>query len=35
MKWKGGDDLSTLAGKPVVLHFELKDADIYAYRFGE
>ncbi len=35
MKWNGGDDLSTLAGKPVVLHFELKDADIYAYRFGE
>jgi hypothetical protein len=34
MKWKGGNDFSALAGKPVILHFELKDADIYAYRFG-
>ena len=35
MKWKGHGDLSALAGKPVILHFELKDADIYSYRFGE
>ena len=35
MKWKGGDDLAALAGKPVVLHFELKDADVYSFRFGE
>jgi hypothetical protein len=34
MKWKDGGDLAALAGKPVVLHFELKDADLFAYRFG-
>ena len=34
MKWKGGGDLSALAGEAVVLHFELKDADLYSYRFG-
>ena len=33
--WKGGDDVKSLAGKPIALHFEMKDADIYAYRFGE
>lgn len=32
--WKGKSDLSTLAGRPVRLRFELKDADIYALRFG-
>ena len=35
MAWKGGDDVKSLAGKPIALHFEMKDADIYAYRFGE
>ena len=35
MKWKGGNDLSSLAGKPVILHFELKDADIFSYHFGK
>ena len=34
MRWKSGADLTALAGKPVVLHFELKDADIYSCRFG-
>ena len=34
MKWKGGTDVSALAGKPVTLHFEMKDADIFSYRFG-
>ncbi len=32
--WKGGLDVGALAGKPVVLHIELKDADLFAYRFG-
>ena len=35
MEWKGGNDLKALAGKPIVLYFELKDADIFSYRFGE
>ena len=35
MAWKGGADVKSLAGLPVTLHFELKDADIYSYRFGE
>jgi hypothetical protein len=33
--WKNGADVASLAGKPVVLHFELKDADLFAYRFGQ
>ena len=32
--WKGGDDLATLAGKPIRLRLVLKDADLYAFRFG-
>ena len=35
MAWKSGADVSALAGKPITLHFEMKDADIFAYRFGE
>lgn len=35
MSWKSGSDVSALAGKTVVLHFSLKDADVYSYRFGE
>lgn len=31
--WTGGADLSSLAGKAVRLRFEMKDADLYAYRF--
>ncbi|MBI3882149.1 MAG: hypothetical protein HY301_19075 [Verrucomicrobia bacterium] len=31
--WKGGGNVSSLAGKPVRLHFVLKDADLYALRF--
>ena len=34
MKWQGGTSLAPLAGRRVVLHFELKDADIYSLRFG-
>ncbi len=33
--WKNGADLKALAGRPVSLHFELKDADLFAYRFGQ
>jgi hypothetical protein len=32
--WKGGDNVSSLAGKPVRLRFVLKDADLYSYRFA-
>jgi hypothetical protein len=31
--WKGGSDLSALAGRPIRLRFELKDADLYSLRF--
>ena len=33
VSWKKGDDLASLAGKPVRLRFVMKDADIYALRF--
>jgi len=31
--WKGNADLGALAGKPVRLRFEVKDADLYSFRF--
>jgi len=31
--WKSGADVSGLAGKPVRLRFELKDADLYSFQF--
>ena len=31
--WKEGTDVSALAGKPVRLHFIMKDADLYSLRF--
>jgi len=31
--WKDGQNLAALAGKPVRIHFELRDADLYSYRF--
>ncbi len=31
--WNGNADVSGLAGQPVRLHFELKDADVFAMRF--
>jgi len=31
--WKGGADISALAGKPVRLHITLHDADVYALQF--
>jgi len=33
VRWKSGDDLSKLAGRPVRLRFVLKEADLYAIRF--
>ena len=33
VSWKGGSDLSKLAGKPIRLKFVLKDADLYSMRF--
>jgi hypothetical protein len=33
--WKNGPDVAPLAGKPVRLRIELKDADLYSFRFGE
>jgi len=32
--WKVGRDLSALSGQPIRLRFALKDADLYALRFG-
>ena len=34
VKWRGGSDLGRLVGKPVRLRFVLKDADLFALRFG-
>ena len=31
--WKGGENLKPLAGKPIRLRFELKDADLFSFRF--
>ncbi len=33
VSWKGGQDLTKLASKPVRLHIYLKDADLYSIRF--
>jgi hypothetical protein len=33
VSWKGGADVSRLAGQPVHLRFVLQDADLYALRF--
>ena len=35
VSWKGGPDVSALAGRPVRLRFVLKDADLYSFRFTE
>ena len=31
--WKGGHDVSALAGQPVRLCFVMHDADLYAFQF--
>jgi hypothetical protein len=33
VRWKGGDDLISLAGKTIRLRFVMKDADLYSLRF--
>ena len=33
VSWKAGTDVSQLAGKPIRLKVELKDADLYSFRF--
>jgi hypothetical protein len=33
--WKGQGDVSKFAGKPVRLRFELKDADLFSFQFGD
>ncbi len=35
VKWQGGGDLSRLAGRPVRLRFELRNAHLYSFRFHE
>lgn len=33
VSWKGGEDVSSLAGRQVRLRFVMKDADLYSFRF--
>lgn len=33
--WKSTDNVGRLAGTPIRLRFHLRDADLYAFRFGE
>jgi hypothetical protein len=33
VQWKAGGDVSSLAGRPVRLKIELKDADLFSFRF--
>lgn len=33
VKWKGGSDLAAIAGKPIRLRIQMKDADLYSIRF--
>ncbi|MDX1981273.1 MAG: hypothetical protein SFV51_13470 [Bryobacteraceae bacterium] len=35
VRWKDGAAVAKLAGRPVRLHFVLKDADLYSFRFAE
>jgi hypothetical protein len=35
VRWKGGSDVSVLAGKPVRLRFVMKDARLYSFRFQD
>lgn len=34
VRWNGVSELKALAGQPIRLRFELKDADLYSLRFG-
>jgi hypothetical protein len=33
VRWESGTDVSALAGRPVRMRLELKDADVYAFQF--
>ncbi len=33
VEWRGGSDVSALAGKAVKLHFQMCDTDLYAFQF--
>ena len=33
--WKLGSDVGDLAGSPIRLRIELKDAELYSFRFGK
>ena len=33
VSWANGPDVSSLAGKPVRLHIEVTDADVYSLQF--
>jgi hypothetical protein len=35
VKWNGKTDISNLAGKPVRLHFVMRDVDLYAFQFAD
>ncbi len=35
VKWKGDSSVSGLAGKPVRLHFVMRDTDLYAFQFAQ
>ncbi len=35
VRWKGGPSVSQVAGRPIRLQFALRDADLFAYRFGK
>ena len=35
VRWRGGGDLGHLAGRPVRLRFAMKDANLFALRFGD
>ena len=35
VSWKNKAELSSLAGKTIQLRFELQDADLFSYRFGQ
>lgn len=34
VRWKSGSDISRLAGQPIRLRFQLRDADLYSFRFA-
>jgi hypothetical protein len=35
VRWTSGSDVSALAGRPIRLRFELRDADLFAIQFRE